>query len=126
MELNSNIIYILKNLVESPMLMVFFAAFGIILYMLILGLLSAPFQKLYKDTFVSKLVEAYFYALLISWILGFISQIILFFCGISGLQLLAIWLSMHILASLFCFLNYKELKILMTKFSKLKDIAKQK
>lgn len=119
MELNSEIARLLRYIEQAPMIMVFFSAFGVILYLVLLSLIIWPIQKMFK-TEKSSLTNAYFYATGITWILGFIIEMLLFFMGVSGLQLVLIWLTLHFICVFFCIFNYNSLHQLFNKISKLK------
>lgn len=119
MELNSDIVRLLRNIEEAPMIMVFFSAFGVILYLVLLAIIIGPIQKMFKIE-NAPLINAYFYATGITWILGFIIEMLLFFMGVSGLQLVLIWLTLHIICVFFCIFNYSSLHQLFNKITKLK------
>ncbi|WP_300673242.1 hypothetical protein [Soonwooa sp.] len=120
MELNSYIREIITTIAVEPATMVFVAAFGIILYMLAIGLLLWPFNRFYKNAKYAMVVNIYFYAIGITWIVGFVTMAILLLLGVSGLHLLAIWLTLHVVCVFFCAFNYQSLQRAINKLSSAK------
>lgn len=126
MKLNSSIASLLRSIEEGPEIMVFFAAFGVIIYMVVLGLLLWPFHSFIENKNYSSIVKTYFYAIGITWIIGFMTQIILFFLGVSGLHLASIWLTLHLVSILFCAFNFHSIDTFITKLTDEKKNPKSK
>ncbi len=124
MELSSSFARLLRSIEDAPQIMVFFAAFGVFLYMILLGLALWPFQDYIKNKIYNTIIKTYFYALGITWIVGFITQILLFFLGVSGLHLFAIWLTLHLISILFCAFNFHSIDSNITRLSEEKKKQK--
>ncbi|MFN3021889.1 hypothetical protein ACK1KB_13075 [Chryseobacterium sp. TY3] len=128
MELNSSFARLLRAIEDVPQIMVFFAAFGVFFYMILLGLVLWLFQAYIKNEIYNTIIKTYFYALGITWIVGFITQILLVFLGVSGLHLLAIWLTLHLISILFCAFNFHSIDGNITRLTEEKKnkISKKK
>ena len=124
MELNSSFARLLRSIEDAPQIMVFFAAFGVFFYMVLLGLALWSFQDYIKNKIYNTIIKTYFYALGITWIVGFITQILLFFLGVSGLHLVAIWLTLHIITIFFCAFNFNSIDGNITRLSEEKKNQK--
>lgn len=113
MELPFNSIEIIQNIDREPGLLVAFAAFHPIALLLILLLPLWILKKtaLYtpKETYGIFGVSVSI-IILIGWILGFASQILLLFTGVSGLRMLLIYLSMYLCITAFVIFNAKSLQ----------------
>lgn len=124
MELPFNNIEIIQNIDREPGLLVAFAAFHPIALLLVLLL---PFWILKKTGLYTPKENYGIFGvsvtiiILIGWILGFASQILLLFTGVTGLRMLLIYLSMYLCITAFVIFNAKSLQ---KKF--LKDTAKRK
>ncbi len=124
MELPFNSIEIIQNIDREPGLLVAFAAFHPIALLLVLLL---PFWILKKTGLYTPKENYGIFGvsvtiiILIGWILGFASQILLLFTGVTGLRMLLIYLSMYLCITVFVIFNAKSLQ---KKF--LKDTAKRK
>lgn len=98
MELPFEIIKILKYVEREPGILVAYAAFHPVA-LLLLYIPFIVFKKigLYKpkDT-LSKFGFSLTMTILVGWIMGFVSQILLFFMGVSGIKMLLIYLSMYL------------------------------
>ena len=98
MELPFNIIEILRHIEAEPGVLVAFAAF----HPFVLLLLTIPlwiFKKIgvYKPAQTLGLFGfCVVVIMMVGWLLGFVSQILLMFMGISGLKMLLIYLSMYL------------------------------
>lgn len=113
MELPFNSIEIIQNIDREPGLLVAFAAFHPIAFLLVLLL---PLWIL-KKTGIYTPRETYgifgvsvSIIIIIGWILGFASQILLLFTGVSGLRMLLIYLSMYLCITAFVIFNAKSLQ----------------
>nr|WP_294923439.1 hypothetical protein [uncultured Flavobacterium sp.] len=124
MELPFNSIEIIQNIDREPGLLVAFAAFHPIALLLVLLLSFWILKKtgLYtpKENYGIFGVSVTI-IILIGWILGFASQILLLFTGVTGLRMLLIYLSMYLCITAFVIFNAKSLQ---KKF--LRDTAKRK
>lgn len=112
MELPFNSIEIIQNIDREPGLLVAFAAFHPIALLLILLL---PLWILKKTRlYTPKENYGIFGAsvsiiIIIGWLMGFASQILLLFTGVSGLRMLFIYLSMYLCITAFVIFNAKSL-----------------
>ena len=108
MEFNSKLIYLISEIDKNPIFMVMWAAFGIFLSFFILLI---PIIFLRKIGIQNKRIEDSLAVvtgiIMISWILGFISQMILLFTGVRGLKMLIIWIIMFFTVSAFTIANKK-------------------
>lgn len=113
MELPFNSIEIIQNIDREPSLLVAFAAFHPIALLLVLLLPLWILKKtgLYtpRETYGIFGVSVSI-IILIGWILGFASQILLLFTGVSGLRMLLIYLSMYLCITTFVIFNAKSLQ----------------
>ena len=98
MELPFNIIEILRHIEAEPGVLVAFAAF----HPFVLLLLTIPlwiFKKIgiYKPAQTLGLFGfCVVLIMMVGWLLGFVSQILLMFMGVAGLKMLLIYLSMYL------------------------------
>jgi len=112
MELSFNIIDILRNVEAEPGVLVAFAAFHpFALILLIIPLwifkkigIYKPVQELGIFGFSVVVI------MMVGWLLGFVSQILLMFMGVSGLKMLIIYLSMYFCITAFVIVNATGLK----------------
>ncbi|WP_027382447.1 hypothetical protein [Epilithonimonas caeni] len=107
MELPSEIINIIQNIDAEPGTLVAFAAFHpFALIVLIVPLWILKKIGLYKP--VQNLNVFGFSVVVIftvGWLLGFVSQILLMFMGVSGLKMLMVYLSMYLCITAFVIVN---------------------
>ncbi|MFV0566746.1 MAG: hypothetical protein ACK5NB_13050 [Flavobacteriaceae bacterium] len=102
----------------NPQIMVFWAAFGFIFTAgIFLYVLSQIFNLKAHYTWLGINIA-------LTWLVGFVSQILLMFSGTSGIKLLFIWLSLFIVSFAACFFHRKELGVLYTEWDKLKTAPK--
>jgi len=98
MELPFSILEILRHIEAEPGVLVAFAAF----HPFVLLLLTIPlwiFKKIgiYKPAQTLGLFGfCVVVIMMVGWLMGFVSQILLMFMGISGLKMLLIYLSMYL------------------------------
>lgn len=123
MEFSFRFYEIFKTVEANPMLMVMWAAFGVPLVMLVFAFVSRLYRKL---SFQKKLNTIIFLSLGVSWILGFIIMITLFFAEVSGIKLLIIWLVIYFSLLLFCIIHSTELSKLTTHLLKEKSNKQKK
>lgn len=112
MELPFNSIEIIQNIDREPGLLVAFAAFHPIALLLILLLPLWILKKirLYTPkenygTFGASVTII----IIIGWLMGFASQILFLFTGVTGLKMLFIYLSMYLCITTFVIFNAKSL-----------------
>ncbi len=112
MELSFNFIDILRNIVAEPGILVAFAAFhpfALMLLIIPLWILKKigiykPIQNLGIFGFSVVVI------MMVGWLMGFVSQILLMFMGVSGLKMLMIYLSMYLCITAFVIVNAAGLK----------------
>lgn len=100
-------ISVLEVLEQHPEYMVFWAAFGIFFSALILFIPVIILRKLTKMTKMENGIGLAVSALMICWIVGFVTQILLFFSGVSGIKLFFIWIVLFLTYVVFTILNKK-------------------
>lgn len=113
MELPFNLIEILQHIESEPGILVAFAAFHpfALLVVMIIPLWILRKIGLYKP--IQTLGLFGFSVVVIfagGWILGFVSQILLMFMGVSGLKMLLIYLSMYLCITAFVIVNARGLQ----------------
>ncbi|WP_312769062.1 hypothetical protein [Epilithonimonas sp.] len=112
MELPFEIINIIRNIDAEPGTLVAFAAFHpFALIVLIIPLWILKKIGLYKpvqnlNLFGFSIVVIF----TVGWLLGFVSQILLMFVGVSGLKMLMIYFSMYLCISAFVIVNASGLR----------------
>jgi len=98
MELPFNIIEILRHIEAEPGILVAFAAF----HPFVLLLLTIPLWILKKIGIYKPAQTLGLFGfcmvviIMVGWLMGFVSQILLMFMGIAGLKMLLIYLSMYL------------------------------
>lgn len=107
MELNFSFIDLLKVIDEEPIFMVMWAAFGVFFTIFLLMIPMYIFKKLGISAYFETAFGILTGAILISWITGFISQMILLFSDVSGIRMLLIWIIMFVTYLMFCIFNKK-------------------
>lgn len=113
MELPFNSIEIIQSIDREPGILVAFAAFHPIALLLILLL---PLWILKKTgVYIPKETYGIFgvsvtMIIIIGWLMGFASQILLLFTGVSGLRMLMIYFSMYLCITAFVIFNAKSLQ----------------
>lgn len=124
MELNSNIIEFLNLITNEPHFMVFGAAFGIPLFMFAYAM---TLGRIYRNTsFSSTLNTVIFTTLGITWLMGTILMLVLFFTGISGIKLFIIWILVFVFISIFVITNFSSVnKFLNEQVEVIKQKAKK-
>lgn len=116
MELPFSAYDFLATLERYPHIMVFFAGFyvvGLLLVMLILSLILWPLRKLtgWKQSTIFYSWQFVVVAVLvITWIAGAFSQLVLLFMEVSGIKLLMIYLVMYLTVIAFVLTNKNALR----------------
>ena len=112
MELPFNLIDILQSIETEPGVLVAFAAF----HPFALLLLTIPLW-IFKKVGVYKPAQelgifgfSVVVIMMVGWLLGFVSQILLMFMGVSGLKMLMIYFSMYLFITAFVIVNATGLK----------------
>lgn len=112
MELPFNIIDILRNIESEPGVLVMFAAF----HPFALLLLTIPLW-IFKKVGVYRPVQelgifgfSVVVIMMVGWLMGFVSQILLMFMGVEGLKMLMIYFAMYLCITAFVIVNANGLK----------------
>ena len=85
--------------------MVLWAAFGVPLFMLALTLPFYILRKLGLYEFMKPFYSVIYLSLGISWILGFITLMVLYFSEVSGIRMFLIWILMFLTYFVFSVFN---------------------
>lgn len=104
---NFDFIHLLEIVEDKAVLMIFWAAFGMFFSMLILFIPFMILKKLNKKVKMRNSLGFFTSIFLLCWIVGFVTQIILFFSGVSGIKLFFIWLAMLLTYVVFGLVNKK-------------------
>ncbi|MPT32186.1 hypothetical protein [Epilithonimonas hungarica] len=107
MELPFNMIDILRNIEAEPGVLVAFAAFhpfALVILIIPLWILKKigvykPIESLGIFGFSVTVI------FMVGWLMGFVSQILLMFMGVSGLKMLMVYFSMYLCITAFVIVN---------------------
>ncbi|MDP9955962.1 hypothetical protein J2X97_001599 [Epilithonimonas hungarica] len=107
MELPFNMIDILRNIEAEPGVLVAFAAFhpfALVILIIPLWILKKigvykPIESLGIFGFSMTVI------FMVGWLMGFVSQILLMFMGVSGLKMLMVYFSMYLCITAFVIVN---------------------
>ena len=102
--------------------MVMWAAFGVPLFMLVLTLPFYILRKLGLYNFMKPFYSVIYLSLGISWILGFITLMVLYFAYVSGIRMFLIWILMFLTYFVFCIFNRTMLNQWVDEISKSKSL----
>lgn len=125
MELPFNIIDILPTIEAEPGFLVAFAAF----HPFALLLLTIPLWIFKKAGVYTPAQELGIFGfsvvviMMVGWLMGFVSQILLMFMGVSGLKMLMIYFAMYLCITAFVIVNANGLKKIYEKDQLKKKIA---
>lgn len=100
-------ISILETVEQQPVYMVFWAAFGMFFSALVLFIPFIFLRKLNNTAKIESGIGLAVSILLLCWIIGFVTQIVLFFSGVSGIKLFFIWITMFLTYMVFGVSNKK-------------------
>ena len=93
---------------DNPLSMVLWSAFGVPLIVFIVSMLLIILRKLkIRNAFKTDTLLLIFSLVIITWVMGFITQIIMLFTQVSGLRMLIIWIVMLICYMGFLLFNKK-------------------
>ncbi len=122
MEFSSEIMNLIGYIEESPHIMVLWSAFGIFFCIFLLSIPMYIIRKLGFGKYFEKPFAILIGVILVSWGIGFVTQIILFFSGVSGLRLMLIWSVMFMTYLIFGLFNRK----MIFKWANEKSVLKRK
>ncbi|WP_168208926.1 hypothetical protein [Chitinophaga sp. XS-30] len=107
MAFSSDFISILETIEQQPVYVVLWAAFGMFFCSFALFVPLIILRKLNKAAKIENVAGVIAGIMLLCWIAGFVTQIILFFSGVSGIKLLLIWIAMFLTYVVFGVCNRK-------------------
>jgi len=94
---------------HEPEIMVIWAAFGVPAIMFALVLPLYILRKFGVEKSIKPVVNVVYLSLGISWILGFVTMIILLFSNVTGIRMFIIWALMFLTYLFFCIFNRRQL-----------------
>ncbi|MBO0593167.1 hypothetical protein I2486_17325 [Cellulophaga sp. E16_2] len=92
---------------KTPMLMVMWAAFGFIFSILILLIPSMILRKMGLTLKLDKVMGVMGVIIALTWVVGFITQMILLFSDVPGSKMFIIWILMLFTFIIFAITNYQ-------------------
>ena len=107
MESSFSFISILEIVEQEPVYMVLWAAFGFFFGSLVLFIPIIILRKATKTVKVEKGVGLAVTILMLCWVMGFVTQMVLFFSDVPGIKLFFIWISMVFTYVVFGMFNKK-------------------
>lgn len=120
MEFSFNYYDFLQTLEANPEYMVMWAAFGVPVLMFALALPLFILRKIGLQEQSKPFANVAYLSLGITWILGFVTMMIMMFTNVSGIHLFIVWVLMFITYLAFTLFNYKRLMKGVTAISKKK------
>jgi len=107
MEFSFKLYDFLQMLEDNPQYMVMWSAFGVPLLMFALALPLYIFRKIGLQEQAKPLANLAYISLGITWIIGFITMMIMMFTDVSGIRMFLVWSLMFITYLTFTLFNYK-------------------
>ena len=120
MEFSFNYYDFLQTLDANPDYMVIWAAFGVPVLMFALVLPLFILRKIGLQEQSKPFANVAYLSLGITWIIGFITMIIMMFTNVGGIHLFLVWVLMFITYLAFTLFNYKRLMKGVTAINKKK------
>ena len=120
MEFSFKLYDFMKDIDSDPQAIVMWAAFGVPLTMLALTFPLFLFRKMGLYPALKPYYRVLYLSLGISWILGFITQMIFFFTAVSGVRMALIWIIMFFVYFTFCSFKRRQLNRWLDALSKTK------
>lgn len=102
MELPFNYFPYLTYIIDKPVVLVAWAAFGVPLLLFLLILIT----KFYKKGSIQKLSIILLTSIGFTWVAGVLLMMILLFSGVSGIKMYFIWLLILISSLIFTIMNF--------------------
>lgn len=109
MEFSFKLYDFLQMLEDNPQYMVMWSAFGVPLLMFALALPLYIFRKIGLQEQAKPFANVAYISLGITWIIGFITMMIMMFTDVSGIRMFLVWSLMFITYLAFTLFNYKML-----------------
>ncbi|MFC5047413.1 hypothetical protein ACFSTE_07205 [Aquimarina hainanensis] len=106
MELSFDFLPFIDLVIENPMYMVLWAAFGVPVVMLLAIVL---FKWVSRFSFTKKFYMIIYGSLFLVWIIGFAMMILLFFLEVSAEKLYVIWWGLFFMIVIFSLVNVNAL-----------------
>ena len=125
MVLNFNIINLLQQINNEPVIMVLWSSFGMFLCFIALALVLKIIQKLGFGNYFGNTFYLLSATILFSCVLGSITQILLLLSDVSGLHMFFIWLAMFTTYCFFILFNKKMITKWLSTLVNANQVAKQ-
>lgn len=109
MEFSFKLYDFLRELENNPQYMVMWSAFGVPALMFALGIPFFILRKIGLEKQAKAIANVVYMALFVSWILGFITMMIMMFTEVSGIRMFMVWSLLFITYFVFTIFNYKML-----------------
>ena len=109
MEFSFKLYEFLSDIENKPEIMVIWAAFGVPALMFALALPLYITRKMGLEKTLKPVVNVTYLSLGISWLLGFVTMIILLFANVTGIRMFMIWVLMFLTYLFFCIFNRRQL-----------------
>lgn len=109
MEFSFKLYDFLQMLEENPQYMVIWGAFGVPALMLVLALPFVIMSKIGFKKGSQAIANVVYLTLFATWILGFITMMIMMFTEVSGIRMFMVWSLMFITYLAFVLFNYNGL-----------------
>jgi hypothetical protein len=109
MEFSFKLFDFLQDVENKPEIMVMWAAFGIPVLMFALALPLYILRKLGLEESIKPAVSVVYLSLSITWILGFVTMMVLLFANVTGIRMFLVWSLMFLTYLIFCIFNRKQL-----------------
>ncbi len=100
----------IKTLIDQPVYIVVWAAFGVFFGAMIITLILSWIGKIVSTKALDNIIIPLVSAIMLTWITGFLSMIILLFTGLSGIKMLLIWISIFVGYLVFSILNRRAIE----------------
>lgn len=125
MEFSFKLYDFIKEIEANRQYIVMWSAFGMPLFILALTLPLYIFRKIGLYPYLKPFYSVLYGSLLITWILGFITMMILFFTEVSGIRMFIVYVLIFISYLFFTIFNYKNLnKVIDDKSKSIKEKVK--
>ena len=125
MEFSFKLYDFIKEIEANRRYIVMWSAFGVPLLILALTLPLYILRKIGLYPYLKPFYSILYGSLLITWIIGFVAMMVLFFTEVSGIRMFMIYALIFITYIFFTIFNYKNLNTVIDEKSKsIKDKAK--
>ena len=107
MEFGFEIPHWMNPFLENPMLIVIWAAFGMPLFILVFMFVIHWLLGIFSAGFREKVIMVLAVTLVITWLVGFILMMLMFFSGVHPVKLIFCWFLLFITVFVFCIMEYR-------------------